>query len=159
MITRSQVARRIGKSIATVRRLEGDKLHPTIGPRNIRLFDEGEVAAVAVSVQRSGCALAPDNRDIPYHEHDNPSWDDYESLQAGLSESEQMVARLEMQLDDVQAKLENLQNQSLAWSQRKAMWRSEIEDGIVMLMRQIDEPDHVTTMIVEALDQLIGEAP
>lgn len=43
MLTRSQVARRLGKSIATVRRLEDRALHPVRGARGVRLFDEWEV--------------------------------------------------------------------------------------------------------------------
>lgn len=43
MLTRSQVARRIGKSIATVRRLEGRVLHPLLGDGDVRLFHESEV--------------------------------------------------------------------------------------------------------------------
>ena len=43
MLTRSQVARRIGKSIATVRRLEGRVLHPLLGDGDVRLFNESEV--------------------------------------------------------------------------------------------------------------------
>lgn len=43
MLTRSQVARRLGKSIATVRRLEDRALHPIRGEHDVRLFDEWEV--------------------------------------------------------------------------------------------------------------------
>lgn len=43
MLTRSQVARRLGKSIATVRRLEDRALHPVRGAHDVRLFDDWEV--------------------------------------------------------------------------------------------------------------------
>ncbi len=43
MLTRSQVARRLGRSIATVRRLEDRALHPIVGKRNVRYFDVLEV--------------------------------------------------------------------------------------------------------------------
>jgi hypothetical protein len=43
MLTRTQVARRLGKSIATVRRLEGRALHPARGEHDVRLFDISEV--------------------------------------------------------------------------------------------------------------------
>lgn len=46
MLTRSQVARRLGKSIATVRRLEGTLLHPRTDPSGIRRFDAREVDAL-----------------------------------------------------------------------------------------------------------------
>lgn len=52
-LTRSQVAEALDVSISTVRRLEGTRLHPEIGPGNTRLFDPAEVAAVAASLARS----------------------------------------------------------------------------------------------------------
>lgn len=47
MLTRSQVANRLGKSIATVRRMEGTELHPRRSPEGVNLFDPVEVAEVA----------------------------------------------------------------------------------------------------------------
>jgi hypothetical protein len=47
MLTRSEVARRLNRSIATVRRLENVVLHPTRGRNNVRLFDPWEVDLVA----------------------------------------------------------------------------------------------------------------
>jgi hypothetical protein len=47
MLTRSQVADRLGRSVATVRRLEGVVLHPSLGRRGVRLFDAHEVDRVA----------------------------------------------------------------------------------------------------------------
>src|SRR5690606_14384846 len=47
MLTRTGVARRLGKSIATVRRMEGVELHPTRDERGVHHFDPDEVDAVA----------------------------------------------------------------------------------------------------------------
>lgn len=47
MLTRSGVAKRLGKSIATVRRMEGVEFHPTLGSDGVRLFDPDEVEGVA----------------------------------------------------------------------------------------------------------------
>lgn len=47
MLTRSQVARRLGKSIATVRRMEGVALHPQRDARGVQRFDPHEVERVA----------------------------------------------------------------------------------------------------------------
>lgn len=47
MLTRTQVARRLGRSLATVRRLEGTELHPTQDARGVHRFDTDEVDAVA----------------------------------------------------------------------------------------------------------------
>jgi hypothetical protein len=47
MLTRSQVARRLGKSLATVRRLEGSSLHPSRDDNGVHWFDESEVQRLA----------------------------------------------------------------------------------------------------------------
>lgn len=43
MLTRSEVARRLHRSVATVRRLENVVLHPIRGKNDVRLFDPWEV--------------------------------------------------------------------------------------------------------------------
>jgi hypothetical protein len=52
MMTRGQVAKRIGKSIATVRRLEGSKLHPTRDANGFLRFDPNEVDRVARALRQ-----------------------------------------------------------------------------------------------------------
>lgn len=47
MLTRAQVARKLGRSIATVRRLEGSVLHPVRDAQGVYCFDAGEVERVA----------------------------------------------------------------------------------------------------------------
>jgi hypothetical protein len=49
MLTRSGVAKRLGKSIATVRRMEGHELHPVKDENGVHRFDPEEVAEVARS--------------------------------------------------------------------------------------------------------------
>lgn len=49
-LMRGQVAERLGISISTVRRYEGDRLHPKIGPDGVRLFDVAEVAELATEL-------------------------------------------------------------------------------------------------------------
>jgi len=51
MMTRSGVAKRLGKSIATVRRMEGVELHPTLGGDGVHLFDPDEVEAIATGAR------------------------------------------------------------------------------------------------------------
>jgi hypothetical protein len=46
-LTRAQVADRLGTSISTVRRYEGERLHPRAGEDGVRWFDPQEVAALA----------------------------------------------------------------------------------------------------------------
>src|SRR5690606_21599052 len=47
MLTRSQVASRLGRSLATVRRLEGHVLHPTKDANGVNRFDDAGVNAAA----------------------------------------------------------------------------------------------------------------
>jgi hypothetical protein len=51
MLTRAQVAKRLGKSIATVRRLEGEQLHPRRDEAGTHRFDAGEVERLAATVR------------------------------------------------------------------------------------------------------------
>jgi hypothetical protein len=57
VLTRRQVARRLGRSIATVRKLEGRRLWPRLDGAGIHRFDEDEVDALARDVQQTGRAL------------------------------------------------------------------------------------------------------
>jgi hypothetical protein len=55
MLTRIQVARRLGKSVATVRRMEGTDLHPHVDIGGIHRFDGHEVDCLARQLsKRSG---------------------------------------------------------------------------------------------------------
>jgi septal ring factor EnvC (AmiA/AmiB activator) len=47
MMTRGQVAKRLGKSVATVRRMEGRELHPSRDRNGVFQFDPAEVERVA----------------------------------------------------------------------------------------------------------------
>jgi len=58
LLTRGQVARRLGTSLSTVRRMEGEQLKPIIGARGVHYFEETEIQAVFVRVRR---ARMPDN--------------------------------------------------------------------------------------------------
>lgn len=67
MLTRAQVAKRLGKSIATVRRLEGERLHPRRDAAGIHRFDAGEVARLAsqLAIERGGRATSAGAGDSP----------------------------------------------------------------------------------------------
>ena len=49
-LTRGQVAARLNVSVSTVRRYEGERLHPTVDENDVRWFDEKEVAALAAEM-------------------------------------------------------------------------------------------------------------
>jgi hypothetical protein len=52
MLTRSGVAKRLKKSIATVRRLEGSELNPTVDHRGVHRFSEDEVRRLKHKFQK-----------------------------------------------------------------------------------------------------------
>ena len=58
MMTRQQVATRLGKSLATVRRIEGVLLHPTTDSRGVHHFDPEEVEVLARSAERGKLPLS-----------------------------------------------------------------------------------------------------
>lgn len=53
LLTRGQVARRLGLSLSTVRRMEGVQLKPIVGERGVRYFEETEIQAVFIRVRRT----------------------------------------------------------------------------------------------------------
>ena len=57
MLTRSQVARRLNKSLATVRRLEGWKLHAHRDANGVHRFDPAEVRSLSLEGNRCGAPL------------------------------------------------------------------------------------------------------
>ena len=52
-ITRGEVAKLLGKSVATVRRMEGSELHPTVDTKGVNRFAPDDVARVAAQKQKS----------------------------------------------------------------------------------------------------------
>lgn len=56
-MTRKQVAQRLGKSIATVRRLEGVLLHPMLDARGKARFDDAEVEQLVGAMERGEVTL------------------------------------------------------------------------------------------------------
>lgn len=50
-LTRTEVAKRLGVSKTTVRRLEGTELFPFVGERGVRYFDVGRVEELAARME------------------------------------------------------------------------------------------------------------
>src|SRR5579871_6249505 len=71
MLTRSQVARRLQKSVASIRRVEGVLLHPVRDGRGVHRFRVDEVEALAERLLRgevtlwAGMERANDDNDAP----------------------------------------------------------------------------------------------
>jgi len=53
LLTRGQVARRLGLSLSTVRRMEGVQLKPIVGARGVRYFEETEIQTVLIRVRQT----------------------------------------------------------------------------------------------------------
>lgn len=65
-LTRAQVATRLGVSVSTVRRYEGDRLQPRIDDEGVRWFDEKDVAALAAALMNEPRATRRRNaRPVP----------------------------------------------------------------------------------------------
>lgn len=58
LVGRAAAARLLGVSKSTLRRMEGDRLTPVVGPKNVRLFREEEIQSMTVT-RRSVLGLAP----------------------------------------------------------------------------------------------------
>jgi len=58
MLTRSAVAKKLGRSLATVRRLEGKELFPWCDNRGVHWFDEADVERVAARLARGAVPAA-----------------------------------------------------------------------------------------------------
>src|SRR6478752_2791194 len=98
-MTRQQVAKRLGKSLATVRRLEGGRLNPLQDARGVHHFDPDEVEALARDMETGRVALWQELRPAsgdPTSAHRDDSC-------AGCSELEEQVRALRARLDAQQA--------------------------------------------------------
>jgi hypothetical protein len=171
MLTRSQVAKRIGKSVATVRRMEGATLHPEISPKGVRLFNEAEVNRVADAVAASGKAL-----DAPLAfgtQGDRPTWREYEELQGECVQAGVRADDAELELEDLRAQLDAARSQAdealtrldAELSRRgeaahgRQKWLRDMDEACALLLGQVEHPDEATDLIVEAISELLTSAP
>lgn len=134
MLTRSQVARRIGRSVATVRRMEGHSLHPDVGPRRMRLFDVDEVEDVAERIARSGRALGHNTFVL---DRPGPARQSRPSSDAASGK----ISRL---------------NQLLAETRdNHAAWRARVEDAVETVVASATEDD--VLLALEGLVEVLRE--
>jgi hypothetical protein len=95
-MTRKQVADRLGRSLATVRRLEGTLLHPHRDVRGVHHFDREEVEALARDLDAGSVSLRREQA-LPI--------DDGESRRADDAECARCTG-LQEQVDTLNAELE-----------------------------------------------------
>lgn len=65
MLTRSQVANKLGISVTSVRRLEGKKLHPKTREDGVHIFDLNEVEAIRITITPPGSLRAKLSETLP----------------------------------------------------------------------------------------------
>lgn len=111
MMTRGQVAKRIGKSIATVRRLEGSKLHPTRDANGFLRFDPNEVDRVARALRQ------PKRKPLPSSFFPDASLDD------DREDPEDIAHRARMMKAEAEA-------EAAAQERRTARFRAEQEQEL-----------------------------
>ncbi len=101
-MTRTDVARRLGKSVATVRRLEGVELHPTVDEGGVHLFEEAEVERLANRL--SGTPPSSGEREPPRSYAMSP-WLKSELVRRAQEDAEdrEHAARLATQQADLEA--------------------------------------------------------
>jgi len=107
--TRSQVANRIGRSVATVRQMERvGVLSPTVGPDQKRSFHADDVERVVGYIERTGRALpfgAAAEADLT---------DTVVDLRASLDNARRRIADLEAAADTVKADHDRFRFQLIA---------------------------------------------
>jgi|GEM_PF-2169693 len=148
MLTRSQVAKRIGRSLATVRRLEGSALHPEVDSRGIHRFDEREVAAVARSVKDTGTARRTHTDSAP----DGQEWDEVtESYQD--TDTMQSWRDLQKRARDAEGQLLDFQTQVELERMDFRQFKRDVDRACAGLISSLNTPSQRTQ---EAIAELLS---
>jgi hypothetical protein len=160
MLTRSQVARRLGKSVATVRRMEGIELHPVCDGRGVYRFDAGEVERLA-RAEQSGSARrrsrlhrfgleALQTRPGGPDEEGDPEAPEEE---AGEDQAQERARQTEAALEDERRRCRKLEAENAVLRgtfARVADWPASLNRRqVVGLGDQLDE-------LIDLLDEAIG---
>ncbi len=132
MLTRSAVAKRLGKSIATVRRMEGVELHPVRDERGVNLFDPAEVEQVA-QAQRWGGARP--HRTLGLDEYrrsaegdgSNDDADEFNAARGGRSALDEMRALAAQMRHDAEMATRERQSMELIRANDEQRRREEVE--------------------------------
>lgn len=146
MLTRSQVAQRIGRSVATVRKMEGAVLHPRVDQHGVYRFAPEEVEAVAARIRATGRAL--DAAPFEARSASSAVPPDYFELFAkkvneddSLTEREEEFERITSERDELRRALEG---------ERRAREQLETRDA----QRAREEAAATTAMALNLLDDL-----
>lgn len=99
MWTRTQVARYLGKSIATVRRMEGVVLHPWVDDSGVHRFDPDEIHAFG---ERASTAFVPEAHSSWFHDRVGR---DREAAERRDDQAAEAQADLQKRLSDLEREL------------------------------------------------------
>ncbi len=117
-MTRRQVAKRLGKSVTTVRKLEGVLLHPRQDARGVHWFDGEEVDALARDMQAGDVSAWREIRDAGDDEQDPSEFQIDE--RSRVEDLEREVRQLQEQLFD-QARRHRQEVQTLELDHARAL--------------------------------------
>ncbi len=140
MMTRSGVAKRLGKSIASVRRMEGSTLHPRLDSRGFHLFDPAEVEAAARG-------SAPPPREFPSFAHVTPTEGPADAPWQGDAHSE-WDERLRHEVD--RARRETERRARERWREAEVQIRRDAQHK-AELERVLSEAVHVLESLSPAM--------
>ncbi len=153
MLTRSAVAKRLGKSIATVRRMEGIELHPTRDERGVNPFDPAEVEQVA-QTQRWGGArphriagLDEYRRSVEEGDRDDDTspFSDDSGEQSALDEMRELAAQMR---HDAEMATRERQRMELLRASDEQRRREEVEQA----RAEHEELEEQLAELIDALD-------
>jgi hypothetical protein len=164
MLTRTQVARRLGRSIATVRRLEGEGLHPVTDERGVHWFDEREVDRLLFANRGHGRRSATASEWLSKQAGDESPGEEeaqqpidaataLEARAARVAEQEAEVARREA---DVTCVLEKHARLESAERERERRERDELSTAAIELLIELDScPAHIAAEVVD--DEMLAD--
>jgi uncharacterized protein YlxW (UPF0749 family) len=134
MLTRSQVARRLGRSLATVRRAEGKALHPTVDGRGVHRFDASEVDALAARLLETGVLENSHDEDEYLEPTQRATREDdtarkVNELRARVAELEEAVRTAKRELEQYRTHVEEVMD--------------EVADAAVLFAPELERLMHV----------------
>lgn len=130
-MTRVQVAKSIGRSISTVRRLEGHVLHPVPDGRGVNRFDEAEVAELAELMIRTG-RTPPAEPEV--------WWDNLDAEGPRLcDEHRQLTEELEREVSEQRRHRERAERRLVEAERRRERLETVVARGIVALASRFPE--------------------
>lgn len=138
-MTRQQVARLLGKSVATVRRLEGVLLHPVEDGKGVWRFDPDEVEQLSADVQSGRSSLwdamnGADSRSLAHEEAADPCQGCI-ALQGRLAEMEASMLGLRRQQEAQLRTLQSERTAERASAQREAR---QVEREATRLLAEVE---------------------